>query len=288
MNLYEETKFLLDKYHIQASKRLGQNFLIDENVVEDILKAAEITREDLVIEIGPGLGTLTSALLEKAKKVVSIELDDRMLEILKDRFQLYSNFTLIHGDILKLDLKTIMEKEKEESKAQDIKIVANLPYYITTPIVMKLLEERLPITSITIMIQKEVAKRLTAKPGEKEAGAITYAVSYYAKAQEKREVPHTAFLPSPEVESEVISLQIRKKPKVQVKNEKLLFQIIKAAFSQRRKTLLNSLANNNIIEKEKLRKFLQKEGLSETIRGEAFTLEQFAKLSDCIQEEAKC
>lgn len=288
MNLYQETKFLMEKYHLQASKRLGQNFLIDETVLQDIIEAAQVNQDDIIIEIGPGLGTLTAALLEKAKKVISIELDDRMLTILQERFRLYSNFELVHADVLKLNLQEMIEKAKQENKTKTVKIVANLPYYITTPIIMKLLEERLAIESITVMVQKEVADRLTANPGQKQAGAITYAVCYYAQAEAKCLVPHKAFLPEPEVESEVITLEIRKEPKVKVKDEKFLFSIIKSAFSQRRKTLLNSLANNKIEAKEKVKKLLDNQNLPDTIRGEALTLEQFAKLANQLQEETTC
>ena len=203
-NILEETRFIMKKYNIKANKNLGQNFLINEEVVTNIVDCSNIDKQDLVIEIGPGLGTLTKYLLEKAGKVICIELDTKMLQILKDRFSLYNNFELINNDVLKVDLKNIIEKEKAEGKIKNVKIVANLPYYITTPIIMKLLEEELELESITVMIQKEVADRLIAIPGEKNTGAITYAVYYYATSEAIMEVPNSSFIPEPAVPSKVI------------------------------------------------------------------------------------
>ena len=246
-NIYNETKFILNKYGIHANKSLGQNFLINEEVINQIIEKAEIDEKDLIIEIGPGLGTLTNRLLEKAGKVICVELDDRMITILNDRFKLYNNFELIHDDILKVDLnKIINENLFENNNIKKIKIVANLPYYITTPIIMKLLEEKLNITSITVMIQKEVADRLIAVPGEKNAGAITYSVYYYAEAEKVLDVENNSFIPEPSVTSTVIKLNIRKEPVIQIKDEKLMFKIIKQAFMQRRKTLVNALSNMDI------------------------------------------
>ena len=202
----EETKFILSKYKITANKRLGQNFLIDDNIINNIIEASNVDEDDLVIEIGPGLGTLTSKLLDSAGKVVAIELDEKMIKILNDRFKLYNNFILLNEDILKVDLKKLIAENKENLKR--VKIVANLPYYITTPIIMKLLEDKLDIESITVMVQKEVADRITAKPGDKLSGAITYSVDYYAKAEELVFVDKTCFIPSPEVDSEVSKLNI--------------------------------------------------------------------------------
>ena len=254
MNLEEETKFLIKKYNINANKKLGQNFLIDEQVVENIIEAAKISEEDIVIEIGPGLGTLTNKLLEKAKKVIAIELDDKMIDILQDRFSLYNNFTLLNEDVLKINFDKLINEQNIENNT--IKIVANLPYYITTPIIMKLLEEKVPAKSITVMIQKEVADRLTAIPGEKETGAITYCVYYYCEPKKIIIVPNTSFIPEPQVNSEVITLNIRKKPPINIKDEKKFFQIIKASFMQRRKTLINGLANSGIASKEQIKKLL--------------------------------
>ena len=278
MNVYEETKFIMNKYNISANKDLGQNFLIDENVIENIVQAAEINKNDLVIEIGPGLGTLTSKLLEKAGKVIAIELDKKMITILNDRFSLYENFLLINEDVLKVNLNKLIEEERVEKGS--VKIVANLPYYITTPIIMKLLEERLDVESITVMIQKEVADRLTETPGGKNTGAITYCVYYYAKAQQVLLVPNTSFIPSPKVNSEVIKLNIRKEPPIKVQNEQEFFKIIKASFMQRRKTLINGLSNAGIESKEKIREVLCSLGLSENIRGESLTIGQFAQITN--------
>ena len=206
--ILEETKFIMNKYHIRANKKLGQNFLISDTAVKEIIKSSQISDDDLVIEIGPGLGTLTKELLEKASKVICIELDNNMINILQDRFKLYKNFELINEDVLKVDLKNIIKKEKTKGKIKQVKIVANLPYYITTPIIMKLLEEKVPAKNITVMIQKEVADRLTAIPGEKETGAITYCVYYYCESEKIMIVPNTSFIPEPQVNSEVITLNI--------------------------------------------------------------------------------
>lgn len=276
-NVYRDTMQLLKKYHIHANKKLGQNFLIEDTVVERTIEAADITKEDLVIEIGPGLGTLTKELLEKAKKVIAVELDEKMIQILQERFFLYQNLELVHQDILTVPLKKYIEKEES---IREVKIVANLPYYITTPIIMKLLEDRLPVKTITVMVQKEVAKRLTAKTGDKLCGAITYAIEYYCETKEVVEVPRQSFMPAPEVDSEVIQLILRDKPKVQVKDEKFLFSLIKASFMQRRKTLLNGIGNSGLIEKNRLKEIMQKMNLPETTRGENLTLEQFAEIAE--------
>lgn len=280
-NILEETRFIMKKYNIKANKNLGQNFLINEEVVTNIVDCSNIDKQDLVIEIGPGLGTLTKYLLEKAGKVICIELDTKMLQILEDRFSLYNNFELINNDVLKVDLKNIIEKEKTEGKIKKVKIVANLPYYITTPIIMKLLEEELELESITVMIQKEVADRLIATPGEKNTGAITYSVYYYATSEAIMEVPNSSFIPEPAVTSKVIKLNIRKEPIVTPKNKEKMFKVIKCAFMQKRKTLLNSLTNNKIFENKnqgiELLKSLQ---INENIRPEELTLEQFEKISD--------
>ena len=282
MDLFNETKYILKKYGITANKSLGQNFLINEEVVSGIVTKAEISREDLVIEIGPGLGTLTKELLERAGKVIAIELDKRMLEILTDRFNLYSNFELINEDVLKVDLNKLIE-ENLNSNIKNAKIVANLPYYITTPIIMKLLEERLPIASITVMIQKEVADRLVEVPGGKNSGAITYSVYYYAKAEEVLKVAANSFIPEPAVESKVIKLEIRKENIVSVKDENLMFKIIKYAFMQRRKTLVNALEKTDIFnDKKEIIEILKKLGLNEKIRGEALSLEDYANIANFV------
>lgn len=281
--LIEETKFIMKKYNIRANKSLGQNFLISEQVVNEIVESSKIDKEDLVIEIGPGLGTLTKYLLEKAGKVIGIELDKKMVEILQDRFKLYNNFELYQQDVLKIDLKHLIKKEKENTNIKKVKIVANLPYYITTPIIMKLLEEKLDLERITVMIQKEVADRLIAIPGEKETGAITYAVYYYAIAEAILEVPKESFIPEPEVTSKVIKLNIRKEPPIEVQDKELMFKIIKSAFMQRRKTLINALNNAKIFQnKEEGNQILESLKLDESVRAEKLTLENFADITNRI------
>lgn len=280
-NILEETNFILKKYNIRANKSLGQNFLINQNVIDEIVNSAEITDEDLIIEIGPGLGTLTKQLLEKAGKVICIELDERMVGILNDRFSLYENFEIINEDVLKVDLNKIIEKENKKCK-----IVANLPYYITTPIIMKLLENKLNIESITVMIQKEVADRLIAIPGEKLAGAITYTVYYYCESKKILEVPPESFIPEPEVTSEVIQLNLRKEPPILVEDISKMFSIIKVAFMQRRKTLLNALTNGNIFNsKQEAIKMFEDLNINQNARAEELTLEQFSKLANHITKK---
>ncbi len=285
MNIYDETKFIMKKYGIRANKSLGQNFLVSDEAVERIVESAEISKEDLVIEIGPGLGTLTNELLKKAKKVIAIELDSRMVEILEERFSLFNNFEIINDDVLKVDLVNIIKSEKENNEIKEAKIVANLPYYITTPIIMKLLESRLDLESITVMIQKEVAERLCAIPGEKQSGAITYSIYYYAEAYKVLEVKNTSFIPAPEVDSEVIKLKIRKEPPIKVESEKKLFKIIKYAFMQRRKTLLNALSKCDLFKnKEEIKKIFDELNFDERIRGEELSLEDFAKIANKIEK----
>ncbi len=278
--IYEETKFLMKKYGITANKKLGQNFIIDDNVVDTIKNAANLTKEDLVIEIGPGLGTLTAKLLEEAGKVICIELDYRMITILKERFFMYKNFEIINEDVLKVDLNELIQENKKNENIKQVKIVANLPYYITTPIIMKLLEDKLDIESITVMIQKEVADRLTATPGEKNSGAITYSVYYYATAKKILSVPNSAFIPEPEVNSEVIKLTLRKEPVIKVQDENKLFLLIKTAFMQRRKTLINAITNSSLnISKEEITNILNKLNIDVRTRGETLTIEQFTKIA---------
>ena len=285
-NILEETKFIMKKYNIKANKSLGQNFLIDDNVIKKIIEGSNVCKDDLIIEIGPGLGTLTEFLLEKANKVISIELDKKMLNILKDRFKLYNNFELIHNDVLKVNLKELIQKEKQDSNIKHVKIVANLPYYITTPIIMKLLEEQLDLTSITVMVQKEVADRLIETPGGKNTAAITYSVYYYATSESILDVSNTSFIPEPDVTSKVIKLDIRKNPPVNVKDKNIMFRIIKCAFMQRRKTLLNSLTNTKVfLNKEEGIKILNKLNLSENIRPEKLSLQDFANITNKFLEE---
>lgn len=288
MNVLEETKFLMKKYKIKANKSLGQNFLIDDNVIEDIVNGANIQNNDLVIEIGPGLGSMTALLVQKAKKVICIELDKKMIQILNDRFIAYNNIELINDDVLKINLNEIIKQEKEENQIKDVKIVANLPYYITTPIIMKLLEENLDIESITVMIQKEVADRLIETPSGKNTGAITYTVYYYCESQKIREVSNTSFIPMPEVTSEVINLKLRKEHAIDVENKKVLFNIIKSAFMQRRKTLVNALVNTGVFKsKEEGLRILKTLNLREDIRAENLTIEDFGRICNVFCEGAK-
>lgn len=279
MNLMQETKFIMDKYGIKANKNLGQNFLINEEIVNGIVEKAEISKNDLVIEIGPGLGTLTSRLLERAGKVIAVELDKNVLDILNDRFKLYQNFELIHQDILKTNLKELIQSNFNH-EITSCKVVANLPYYITTPIIMKLLEEKLDLKSITVMVQKEVAQRLTATPGEdKNAGSISYGIYYYSDAKIVLNVPRTCFIPSPDVDSSVINLTLLKQPRVQIEDESFFFRIIQSAFSQKRKTLINSLVNTKIISsKQEAESILSNINLDSRIRPEELSLQDFVNL----------
>ena len=280
-DILEETRFIMNKYNIRANKSLGQNFLINQDVVNSIIDSSNITKEDLVIEIGPGLGTLTRFLLEKANKVICVELDKNMIKILNDRFKLYDNIEILNNDILKTDLNKIIKEQKQNNEIKNVKIVANLPYYITTPIIMKLLESNLDINSITVMIQKEVADRLIEIPGGKNAGAITYAIYYYCTSEKILEVENNSFIPEPEVTSEVIKLNIRKNPPIDVSNKELLFDIIKKAFMQRRKTLLNSLVNSKVfLNKEDGIKVLNELNIDINIRPEKLTLSDFDKIAN--------
>ena len=287
-NILEETKFILKKYNIKANKSLGQNFLINKEVIETIVQTADIKDNDIVIEIGPGLGTLTEFLLEKAKKVICVELDKKMINILNDRFSMYENLEIINEDILKLDLEKIIEEAKSELKADNVKVVANLPYYITTPIVMKLLEDNLDIESITIMIQKEVADRIIETPGGKNTGAITYAINYYSIPEGIIEVPNSSFIPEPEVTSKVLKLVIRKNPPIEVSSPEFMFKIIKSAFLQRRKTLLNALTNSKIFSsKDEGIKMLQNLNFDINVRGEKLSLDDFANLTNELMNCSK-
>ena len=292
MNVYEETQLILHKYKIQANKSLGQNFLVDDNVIDEIIHSSNIDKQDLIIEIGPGLGVLTNRLLKEANNVIAVELDKRMVNILQDRFilningQAESKLEIINEDVLKINLNEIIAEKRKQTEIKNVKIVANLPYYISTPIIMKLLENRLDIDEIIVMVQKEVAERLTAKKGTSLAGAITYAVEYYSDATSIIKVPKESFVPSPKVESEVIKLKVRKGKKIQVKDEKLLFNIISKSFMQRRKTLSNVLTNNNIMHsKEDVKNMWKELEIDENVRGESLTLEQFGKIADYISEK---
>ena len=290
MNVYDETQFILHKYKIQANKSLGQNFLVNDNVIDEIIRGSNIDKQDLIIEIGPGLGVLTNRLLQESNNVVAVELDKRMVNILKDRFaqnindQAESKLEIINEDILKINLNQLIAEKRKNQEIKQVKIVANLPYYISTPIIMKLLENRLDIDEIIVMVQQEVAERLIAKTGTRLAGAITYAVEYYSEATSLIKVPKESFVPSPKVESEVIKLKVRKDEKIHVENEKLLFNIISKSFMQRRKTLSKALLNNNIMKnKDDVKKMWTELGMDENVRGESLTLEKFGKITDYIE-----
>lgn len=287
-NILEETKSIMKQNGIRANKSLGQNFLINKDVLESIVNSSEISKDDMVIEIGPGLGTLTKYLLEKAGEVLCIEIDLKMIKILNNRFNQYENFEIINEDVLKVDLNKIISEKKRQGKVKKVKIVANLPYYITTPIIMKLLEDKLDIESITVMIQKEVAERLIAVPGEKETGAITYTVYYYCESEKIMEVPNSSFVPEPEVTSEVIKMKLRSKPAVEIENPKIMFMIIKSAFMQRRKTLLNALTNTKVfLSKEEGLEILKKLNLGENIRAENLSIQDFCNIAKIIIEKSK-
>ncbi len=275
---------ILQKYQFNFQKKYGQNFLINESILEEIIRAAQITKEDFVLEIGPGIGTMTQYLCEAAREVVAVEIDTHLIPILEDTLQAYDNVEVLNEDILKVD---IVRLAQEKNQGRPIKVVANLPYYITTPIIMGLFESHVPIESITVMVQKEVADRMQVGPGTKDYGALSLAVAYYASARIVVNVPPSCFMPQPKVGSAVICLTGHKETPVDVENEKLMFQIIRASFNQRRKTLANGLSNffGNRLTKEMVTESLRELGVAETIRGEALTLEQFAKLSNIIDKK---
>lgn len=289
MNLYEETKYILNRNNLRANKALGQNFLIDENIIDNIIEAANISDRDIVIEIGPGLGTLTNELIKKAHKVVAVELDENMVSILNKRFFNIKNLEIINEDILKIDIQKMIDEEKKKASKENIlinnvKVVANLPYYISTPIILKLLEKKLSINEIVIMVQKEVADRICAKPGDKSSGSITYMVNYYADAEKIIKVSPSCFIPNPKVESEVIKLNIKKELRIQVEDENKFFNLIQSVFSQRRKKLINVLTNLNLIkDKETADKILKKLQLDENVRAENLSLENFVELNNLLE-----
>ena len=277
---------VLQKYHFNFQKKFGQNFLINTSILEEIIDAAEITREDFVLEIGPGIGTMTQYLCEAAREVVAVEIDTNLIPILGDTLSAYDNVEVMNADILKVDIAKLAD---ERNGGKPIKVVANLPYYITTPIIMGLFESHVPIDSITIMVQKEVADRMQEGPGSKEYGALSLAVQYYAKPEIVVNVPPSCFMPQPKVGSAVIRLTRHENPPVDVDNEKLMFQVIRASFNQRRKTLANGLNNfgSFSLGKEEIQKSIEELGVPVNIRGEALSLEQFAKLSNIIIAKMK-
>jgi 16S rRNA (adenine1518-N6/adenine1519-N6)-dimethyltransferase len=279
----QKTIEVIQKYEFAFQKKFGQNFLIDTHVLDKIISAAEITKDDLVVEIGPGIGTMTQYLACAAREVVAIEIDKMLIPILQDTLSAYDNVTIINEDVLKVDLNKLAE---EKNGGRPVKVVANLPYYITTPIIMGLFENHMPLHSITIMVQKEVADRMRMGPGTKDYGALSLAVQYYAEPYLVANVPPNCFMPRPNVGSAVIRLTVHEKPPVTVRDESLMFRLIRASFNQRRKTLANGLNNSPELHysKEQIAEAIEKLGTSPSIRGEALTLEQFAQLADILLE----
>lgn len=282
LGIPQNTIEILKKYNFVFQKKYGQNFLIDTHVLEKIIRAASIGSDDVVLEIGPGIGTLTQYLCENARQVIAVEIDDMLIPILGETLKEYDNVKIVHNDILKVDVNEIVS----EYPGSSIKVVANLPYYITTPIIMGLFESGVPIDSITIMVQKEVAERMQAKPGTKDYGALTLAVQYYADAKIMANVPPNCFMPRPAVGSAVINLVKHKEKRYDVKNEDMLFRIIRASFNQRRKTLQNGINNaaNLPYTKQQIAEAIEKMGLPTAVRGEKLSLEQFVELSNILEE----
>lgn len=276
---FSETRRLVEEHDIRIQKKYGQNFLTDKNILEKITNAADLTEEDCVLEIGPGLGAMTRLLCQKAGKVIAVEIDRQLIPVLKETLSEFDNLTIINEDILKVDL---FKLSNDHCDGKPFKVVANLPYYITTPIIFSLLENDAPVSSITVMVQKEVADRMQTGPGSKDYGALSLAVQYYADPEIVVNVPPECFIPRPHVGSAVINLKRHAVPPVEVMDDKKMFRLIRASFNQRRKTLANALSNGAGIPREETVKVLENMGLSETIRGEALTLEQFAKLSDLL------
>lgn len=279
----KETIQVIQKYQFAFQKKFGQNFLIDPHVLDKIIAAAQISKDDCVLEIGPGIGTLTQYLAENARQVVAVEIDSNLIPILEETLKDYPNVTVINEDILKVDMEGLA---KEYNQGRPIKVAANLPYYITTPIIMSLFEQQVPVDNITVMVQKEVADRMQAGPGSKDYGALSLAVQYYASPYIVANVPPNCFIPRPNVGSAVIRLTRHKEPQVKVKDEKLMFRLIRASFNQRRKTLQNSLNNSPELSytKEQIGQAIGSLGLGATVRGEALTLEQFGALADYFSD----
>lgn len=279
----QNTIAVLQKYHFNFQKKFGQNFLIDTHVLDKIIRAAEIMKDDFVLEIGPGIGTMTQYLAQAAREVVAVEIDKALIPILQDTLSGFPNAEVIHDDILKVDIAGLAE---QRNGGRPIKVVANLPYYITTPIIMSLFESQVPLASVTVMVQKEVAERMQAGPGSKDYGALSLAVQYYAEPYIAANVPPNCFMPRPNVGSAVIRLTRHEVPPVQVDNEKLMFQIIRASFNQRRKTLVNGLNNSPEITltKEQITEAVESLGKGAGVRGEALTLEEFAGLANKINK----
>ncbi|MGN7471419.1 16S rRNA (adenine(1518)-N(6)/adenine(1519)-N(6))-dimethyltransferase RsmA [Brevibacillus sp. SAFN-007a] len=274
------TKEILEKYGFSFKKSLGQNFLVDTNILHHIVAEADLTKEKGAIEIGPGIGALTEQLGRAAGKVMAIEIDQRLLPILQDTLSPYENIEIVHGDVLKLDLKALIQEKL--SGVEKLSVVANLPYYVTTPILMKLLEERLPLENIVVMIQKEVAERIAAKPGTKDYGSLSVAAQFYAETEVAMIVPASVFIPRPNVDSAVIRLTVRERPLVEVDDEDVFFRVVRSSFAQRRKTLLNNLLNGLFLktQKDEVIQMLDDIGIDPTRRGETLSIEEFARLAN--------
>lgn len=291
MNIYEETKMIMRKYNLDFKKKFGQNFLTSEEILDEVISKANISKDDIILEIGPGIGTLTAKLLETGAEVISVEVDLELVKPLKDRFFMYDNFTIISSDILKVDIYNEMVKilENKGKKLDDrkVKVVANIPYYITTPIIFKLLENRNIVSEIYIMVQKEVAERICAKIGTKESSSITYMVSYYTEYLWDIYVDKTKFMPSPKVDSKVIALRFRESPYPEVKDEELYFEIIRTAFLHRRKTFLNSVSSSNKIDKNIVSKILEELGIDLKIRAEKITDNMYANIVEKYIEKRR-
>ena len=281
LSSHRATKDIVDKHGFKFSKSLGQNFLIDGNVIDKIIDGARVKEGDKVIEVGPGIGTLTREMAKRAEKVVAVEIDKNLIPILKETLADFDNTEVVNEDILKVDINKLVD---EKLSGGPVKLIANLPYYITTPIVMKFLEEDIPVTDIVVMVQKEVADRMNAVPSTKDYGALSVAVQYYCDTEIVAKAPRHMFIPQPKVDSTVIGLHIREERKYKADNEQLFFKTVKAAFGQRRKTLLNSLSSMGVLDKAKIKEVLAEAGIDEKRRGETLSIEEFAHLSNIINK----
>ncbi|WP_414698184.1 16S rRNA (adenine(1518)-N(6)/adenine(1519)-N(6))-dimethyltransferase RsmA [Peptacetobacter sp. AB845] len=281
LSSHRATKDIVDKHGFKFSKSLGQNFLIDDNVIDKIIDGARVKEGDKVIEVGPGIGTLTREMAKRAEKVVAVEIDKNLIPILKETLADFDNTEVVNEDILKVDINKLVD---EKLSGDPVKLIANLPYYITTPIVMKFLEEDIPVTDIVVMVQKEVADRMNAVPSTKDYGALSVAVQYYCDTEIVAKAPRHMFIPQPKVDSTVIGLHIREEKKYKADNEQLFFKTVKAAFGQRRKTLLNSLSSMGVLDKAKIKEVLAEAGIDEKRRGETLSIEEFAHLSNIINK----
>lgn len=281
LSSHRATKDIVDKHGFKFSKSLGQNFLIDDNVIDKIIDGARVKEGDKVIEVGPGIGTLTREMAKRAEKVVAVEIDKNLIPILKETLANFDNTEVVNEDILKVDINKLVD---EKLSGGPVKLIANLPYYITTPIVMKFLEEDIPVTDIVVMVQKEVADRMNAVPSTKDYGALSVAVQYYCDTEIVAKAPRHMFIPQPKVDSTVIGLHIREEKKYKADNEQLFFKTVKAAFGQRRKTLLNSLSSMGVLDKAKIKEVLAEAGIDEKRRGETLSIEEFANLSNIINK----